>query len=331
MDGSPDTVDTMRAACLVGPGRFELTDVPRPRPGPGQVRVRLQGSGVCASNIPAFEGRDWFTYPMPPGSLGHEGWGIVDALGAGVDGCRIGDRVAALSFHAYADYDLAAADQLVVLPAALHDRPFPGEALGCAMNIFRRADIQRGQTVAVVGVGFLGAALIQLAKERGATVIAVSRSPSSLDLARRCGADQVVAMDDHQRIIDEVHALTDGALCQRVIEATGKPWPLDLAGELTGVAGRLVIAGYHQDGLRSVNVQLWNWRGIDVINAHERDPAVATQGVREAVAAVAEGRIDLSLLVTHTYPLERIGEALQASIERPDGFTKAVVLTGANP
>ncbi|HET6433082.1 MDR/zinc-dependent alcohol dehydrogenase-like family protein [Dyella sp.] len=318
----------MRAAVLMEPGRFDLAQVSVPEPGPGQVRVRLQGSGLCASNIPAFEGREWFSYPMPPGDLGHEGWGVVDAVGSDVTGIARGDRVAALSFKAYADYDVAEAEQVVKLPAMLDGQPFPGEALGCAMNIFRRADIGAGQTVAVVGVGFLGAAIIQLASAAGAKVIGVSRSESSLALARACGAAETITMDDHQRIIYAVSALTDGAFCERVVEATGKPWPLDLAGELTGVGGRLVIAGFHQDGLRSVNVQLWNWRGIDVINAHERDPRVSVRGMREAVEAVADGRLKLAPLITHRFPLERIGEALQAVVDRPDGFTKAVVLTG---
>lgn len=317
---------TMRAAVIVEPGRFEVQQVPRPEPGPGQVRVRLQGSGVCASNIPAFEGREWFSYPMPAGDLGHEGWGVVDAVGADAHGVRVGDRVAALSFKAYAEYDLVAADQLVPLPESLGDAPFPGEALGCVMNILRRADVQPGQTVAIVGVGFLGAALTQLIAGMGARVIGISRSDSSLQLAKDCGAWETVAMHDHWEIIEKVKDLTDGRFCERVIEATGKPWPLDLAGELTGFGGKLVIAGFHQDGLRSVNVQLWNWRGIDVINAHERDPQVAVEGVRQAVRAVAEGRLSLAPLITHAWQLDDITAALAAVKERPSGFTKGVVL-----
>jgi threonine dehydrogenase-like Zn-dependent dehydrogenase len=110
-----------------------------------------------------------------------------------------------------------------------------------------------------------------------------------------------------------------------VIEAVGKQWPLDLAAELTRERGRLIIAGYHQDGPRQVNMQLWNWRGLDVINAHERDQAVYIQGIRDAVDAVASGRLDPDPLYTHTYPLDRLGEALDATRDRPDGFLKALV------
>lgn len=321
----------MRAAVLVEPGRFDIHEVALPQPAPTQVRLRLQGCGVCASNLPAFEGRDWFDYPLPPGDLGHEGWGVVDAVGSAVTNVEPGVRVAALSFKAYAEYDLAEADALAELPPALDGMDVPGEALGCAMNIFRRADIRPGQTVAIIGVGFLGAALTQLVTRAGARVIGISRSPSSRELATQCGAWRTTALDDHWRIIDEVKALTDGRYCERVIEATGKSWPLDLAGELTGVRGRLVIAGFHQDGTRAVNVQLWNWRGIDVINAHERDPMVARDGMARALEAVAQGSLDIAPLLTHRFALDDITAALEAARTRPPGFTKAVVRMGDMP
>jgi threonine dehydrogenase-like Zn-dependent dehydrogenase len=265
------------------------------------------------------------TSPTAPGALGHEGWGTVDAIGDGVEGLEEGQRVAALSYAAYAEHDLADASAVVPLPGSLDGRPFPGEPLGCAMNIFRRAGISAGQTVAIVGVGFLGALLTRLATDAGARVIAISRRPFSLEVAREMGADERVPMDDHWRVIERVKGLTGGAFCDRVIEAVGKQWPLDLAGELTRERGRLVVAGYHQDGPRQVNLQLWNWRGIDVINAHERDPQVYVDGIRAAVDAVASGRLDPSPLYTHAFHLDRLGDALDATRDRPDGFLKALI------
>src|SRR5947209_15697919 len=118
-------------------------------------------------------------------------------------------------------------------------------------------------------------------------------------------------MDDHDRILEAVRHLTGGRWCERVIEAVGLQWPLDLAGELTGERGKLVIAGYHQDGLRQVNLQLWNWRGLDVVNAHERDPQVYLDGMRRAAAAVAAGRLDPRPLYTE-FPLDRLADAFEA-------------------
>lgn len=316
---------TGQAALLAAPGVVRVESAALPEPGPGEVRVRLEGSGVCASNLPVWEGREWFTYPAPPGNPGHEGWGTVDALGEGVSGLRVGQRVAALSYRAYATHDVAKADAVVPLPAALDGHAFPGEPLGCAMNILARGDVRPGQDVAVVGVGFLGALLCRLAANAGARVIAVSRRPFSLDVARQFGAHEVVPMDDHARVIERVKALTGGKFCERVFECVGLQWPLDLAGELTAERGRLVVAGFHQDGPRQVNMFLWNWRGLDVVNAHERDPAVYVAGIRAAVDAVASGALDPSPLYTHRYPLDQLGEAFEATRTRPDGFLKALV------
>lgn len=316
---------TMKAARVLQPGVVSIDTVPIPDPGEGQVRVRLEGCGVCHSNLPPWEGRPWFEYPMEPGLLGHEGWGRIDSLGAGVTGLAEGDRVSILSNHAYAEYDVADASAVARIPEQLGAKPFPGEPLGCAINIFRRSQIMPGQNVAVVGVGFLGALLTRLASLVGARVIAVSKRGFSLALARRMGADEVVPMNDHWEVIERVSQLTDGTFCDVVIEAVGLQWPLDLASELTRERGRLVIAGYHQDGLRQVNLQLWNWRGLDVINAHEREQRVYIDGIRGAADIISAGEIDPSPLYTHTFPLERLADALNITRDRPDGFVKALI------
>ncbi len=317
--------ETMRAAIVTAPGQIEIVQAPIPKPGRAEVVVKLEGCGVCASNLPPWEGREWFSYPMEPGALGHEGWGTVTEIGPDVSGFAAGDRVAFLSGHAYAEYDNADQSAVVKLPTTLPNTPLPGEPLGCAMNIFGRSEIKPGQTVAIVGIGFLGALLTRLATNAGATVIAIARRPFAQTVAQSMGAAHVLPMDDHWQIIEQVKALTNGIFCDVVIEAVGKQWPLDLAAELTKERGRLVIAGYHQDGLRSVNLQLWNWRGLDVINAHERDPLLYTGGIQAAVDAVASGILDPSPLYTHTFPLERLADALNATHDRPDGFMKALV------
>lgn len=316
----------IKAAAVTGPGSVALKEVERPRPGEGEVRIRLEGCGVCASNLGPWAGPEWMEFPLPPGDLGHEGWGVVDAIGPGVANVGMGDRVAALTYRAYAEADIAQADAVLRLPPELDGKPFPGEPLGCAFNILRRSDIRPGQTVAIIGIGFLGAVLTKLASDAGARVIAISRRPESLELARSYGAAETIPMDDHQAIVDRVGQLTGGALCERVIECVGKQWPLDLAGELIGFGGKLVVAGYHQDGPRQVSMQSWNWKGIDVVNAHERDLAVQMQGMREAAEAVASGRFDPAPLYTHAYPLDRLAEALDATRDKPEGFVKALVL-----
>jgi threonine dehydrogenase-like Zn-dependent dehydrogenase len=318
--------EEMKVASFRGGGRVELRVAPLPEPGRGEVRIRLEGCGVCPSNLPPWEGRPWFQYPLPAGAPGHEGWGVVDAVGDDVSALEVGDRVATLAQNAYAEYAVAGAAEVVPLPRSLEGLPFPGEPLGCAMNIFRRAGIRAGQSVAIVGVGFLGALLTGLASRAGAQVVGVSRRPFALEMARHYGAAATVQLGDPETTESAVRGVVGPEGCDRVIEATGKAMPLDLAAKLTRVRGRLVVAGYHQDGVRCVDMQLWNWKGLDVVNAHERDPAIYLRGVQAAVRAVAAGTLDPAPLYTHTFPLDGLDDALRMVAERPDGFLKALVV-----
>jgi threonine dehydrogenase-like Zn-dependent dehydrogenase len=307
------------------PRRLAVERIAVQPPGAGEVRVRLEGCGVCGSNLPVWEGRPWFTYPLSPGAPGHEGWGTIDSVGEGVDGIGVGDRVALLSYNAYAEYDVAPASAVVRLPDVLQGRPFPGEPLACVMNIFRRSGIEAGQTVGIVGIGFIGAALTALAARAGARVIALSRRPFALEMAERMGATTLIPLDDGSRAVAAARAILGEDGCHCVIEAAGTQHTLDVASELTGVRARLVIAGYHQDGARQVNLQQWNWRGLDVINAHERDPAMYRRGMQAAVELVARGGFDPEPLWTHRFPLEEAGAAFEALAGRPAGFMKALI------
>lgn len=315
----------MQAAVFTAPKHIEIESVNLAEPGPHEVRVRLEGCGVCTSNLPVWEGRPWFTYPLEPGAPGHEGWGYVDAVGTAVEELSCGDRVTVVSAHAYAEYDIAPVDAVVALPPALDGQPFPGEPLGCAMNIFQRSHIHCGQWVAIVGIGFMGALLTALATQAGARVIAISRRPFALDLARHFGAAAILPLSTPNQVIERVQALIGETGCDCVIEAAGAQMTLDLASELTRVRGRLVIAGYHQDGPRQVNMQLWNWRGLDVINAHERAVEIAVAGIRVAVGLVASGRLDPSPLYTHRFGIEHLPAALTAARQRPEAFLKALI------
>ncbi|MBO0862085.1 MAG: zinc-binding dehydrogenase [Chloracidobacterium sp.] len=315
----------MRAAVIAGSQKTEIGEAVIPEPSAHEVRVKIEGCGVSASNIPLWEGRNWFNYPRDAGAPGREAWGRIDTVGREVKNLSPGDRVTMLSYHAFADYDLAKADEVAPLPRSLMGKPFPGEALAGAMNVFRRAGVASKENVAIVGAGFLGALLTQLAAGAGARVIVVSRRTFAMEVARKMGAAETIALNDHRRVIEEVVELTQGGLCDVVIEATGEQAPLDLASELTRERGRLVIAGYHQGGPRRINMQLWNWRGFDVINAHERASRVYVAGMREAIDAVAHGRLDPAPLYTHIFSLDQIDHAMILARSRPGGFLKALI------
>ena len=270
---------------LTGSRQAGLKECPVPVPGPGEVIVHVEGCGVCGSSLPIWEGRPWFSYPAEPGAPGHEVWGRTED----------GRRVSGLSRHGFAELDVMREDELVELPEALDDVPFPGEALACAVNVVRRAGIAAGQEVAIVGLGFLGTTVARLCELKGARVTEVRRG------------EQV-----------------DGDF-ERVVEAVGTQAALDTASRLVATGGLLAIAGYHQDGPRTIDVQSWNWRGIDVVNAHERDPRRYVAGMREAAQLAAAGELDVSSLVTHRFGLGDLDAAFEAASRRGPGFLKAVV------
>ena len=316
--------DTFVAARIERPGVIGYITEQVPPMLPHQLLVKMQGCGLCASNIPLWQGREWFSYPSPAGKPGHEGWGTVEAKGELVTDFLLGDRVTILHGSSFAEYAVVDQEDAIKLPSDLSHLPFPGEALSCLMNIFDRADIRPGQTVAVLGLGFIGLGLLQLLAHHPVRTVAVSRREYPLGQAEGL-ADHPIRNIDQYQTVQQINDLTDGRGCDRVIECTGHQGPLDIATAIIAEYGKLIIAGYHQDGLRQIDLQKWNWKAIDVINAHERDPNRYRKGTADAVEAVRAGQLSPELLVSHAYPFERLQEAMQQLTKTPEGLIKSYV------
>ena len=316
----------MVVAVITRPGRVEFREAPIPTPGPREVCVRLEGCGICTASVTAWTGGE--EYPLAPGAPGREAWGRVESVGSAVTETAPGDRVGVLTQNGFAEYAVVDADHLVVLPEGLDASPFPARALAGAVNVFRRSFIEKGDAVAIVGFGFLGALLMQLAALGEARVFAVGRRPCALRLARQLGAAGAVICkekEDHLRALETIREMNGGKRCNVVVETCGMQHTLDLAAELTCERGRLVVAASHRDGPRSVDMALWNQRGFDVINAHESSPAILREGMREAATAVDCGLLKPGPLYTHRFSLGRLDDALALASQRPGGFMKALV------
>lgn len=314
----------MLASVIESPKTIVIREIAEPEINDEDVLVKLEGTGLCSSNLPVWEGREWFKYPIAPGSPGHEGYGTVVEAGKDVKGIAVGDKVALISYNAYAEFDKAHYSNVVKLPQSLTGSPFLGEPAACAVNIFKRSDIQPGQKVLVIGSGFMGSLMIQLIKHAGAEVVAVSRRQTSVQFAEKAGANQIVRFIDVNQCVNELYKLSSEGF-SRIIEVTGSQNAIDLATEIISIRGKMIIAGYHQNGLRTVNMQTWNWKGIDVINAHERDQDIYTEGLREAILLTEQNILRPNDFITHKFGLRSLNKAFETLQSRPEGFIKAII------
>jgi propanol-preferring alcohol dehydrogenase len=260
----------MRAAVVHEFGApLVVEDVPRPVPGPGQVLVRVEAAGLCHTDIHAARG-EWPVKPTLPLIPGHEGVGIVEAVGPGVSGVTVGDRVAVpwlgwacgqcrycndgretLCPHqqrtgysvdgSYAEYVLGHARHVVTVPGGVD--PFDAAPLTCAgVTTYKAVKVSGARPaslVAVVGVGGLGHLGVQYARIAGAEVVAVDVSDERLKTAEDLGADHLVHAAE-QDVAGEIQKL-GGA--DAVILTAASPKPIAQAYAALAPGGTLVFVG----------------------------------------------------------------------------------------
>lgn len=314
----------MRFSQLIAPRTSDVVEIDTPEPGPGEVVVRVSLCGVCASELHEWAGGEAL-YPL---RLGHEPVGIVDQIGPGVERVRVGDRVTGLFQKAYADFCLARETDLLLVPDAVPDEGALGEPLACLINAHRRTHVALGDRVALIGLGFMGLGMLQLLKLSGARrIVAIDVREEAREMATRLGADEVCQPAD----LSSADRLTRFAEWRSdrgfdvVIEASGTQSGLTLAGELVAVHGILSILGYHQGGTRQVDVGMWNWKAIDVVNSHVRRRNDKFESMRIGLNLAASEMIDLGGLVTHRYGLDEVDRAYADLETKPAGYIKAVI------
>jgi threonine dehydrogenase-like Zn-dependent dehydrogenase len=303
----------MRFSQVVAPGTSQIVEAPDTPPGPGEVRVRTLASGICVSELPA-----WAEYDgAEPRRLGHELSGEIVALGPGVHGWSPGDQVTGFASPAFADMVNVRAGELLPIPPNVPSRAVLGEPLACVVEALSRCDLRPGQRVAVVGLGYMGLTALQVAANRApARLVGVDPAPHARDLAAELGAGEV-------HTPEEAAGSLAGAF-DVVIEFSGRAAGLKLAGDLVTTHGTLCVAGYHHDGPRELDVELW-YRGVTIVNGFTGQRWRLMAALAEGLRMMADRRLTLEPLITHSVSLDDVDTGFGYFGDRPPGFVKCIV------
>lgn len=238
-----------------GPEVIEWVDVDLPPPGPGEVRMRHHAVGL--NYIDTYHRSGVYPVDLPAG-LGSEAAGVVEAVGEGVDGLSVGDRVGTFgpSRGAYATARNVAAKQLFRLPDDVDDRTAAAMLLkGCTVEalVDRCARVQAGQTVLVwAAAGGVGQLMTGWLKAIGATVIGTAGTQEKAEYARAAGADHVLLHRDED-VVARVKDMTDGVGVAVVFDGVGMAsWERTLA--VTARRGLIVSYGNAGGAVTGVNL-----------------------------------------------------------------------------
>jgi len=319
----------MRAARLYGPGDLRIVDLPIPAPAAGQALVRVVTYSPYGTDVGVFLNRGGRYVSAYPVGVGADFCGVVKAVGEGVANVAIGDRVSALSLdhcgtcancaagvtnlcldpafalpprqHCCEEYIVIPANKLAVLPPEVS---FESGAMLAglvdALNAYETMGVQAGETVAVIGVGAMGQGAIACARALGIEVVALGGTGKRVELVKALGARAVVGIENHG---DDASAR---ALALRppgydyVVETTASAWGLEQAFRIPAAAGWVAVTGGGP-----LPISAW-----DLVNKELRVVGMrAGHHQEQALALIAEGRIDLTSSITARFDLADAAEA----------------------
>ena len=295
-----------------GPEALRLEDVPEPQPAPGEVVVRMEATGVNFVEVYQRKGQYPLQTPFTPGA---EGAGTIVAVGEGVTGLRVGERVASETLKGtYAELAKTQADRLVRLPDGMDGRVAAAVMLqGITAHYLATSTypIQRGDRCLIhAAAGGVGLLLCQIAKRRGAWVIGTTSTPEKAKLARDAGADEVI-LYTQQDFVAEVKRLTGGKGVQVVYDSVGKT-TFDGSLDCLVPRGMLVLFGQSSGPVPPFDPQVLNRKGSLFLTRPTIAHYVATREELTARASELLGWIEDGWLRVHIDRAFPLGEAAQA-------------------
>lgn len=342
---------TMKAAVLHGVHDLRIEERPVPVPGPGEALLRVRAVGVCGSEIHYYrEGRIGDAVVDKPVIPGHEFAGEVVALGPGVEGVEVGQAVAvdpaipchkcelciagdnhvclSLRFCGMPGQDGAYREYLAWPAENCHPLP-PGadfvagamaEPAAVGFQALKVAPVRLGDSVLIIGCGPIGLVTLQAALLSGAAKVIVSDVLDyRLDVARQLGAD-VVLNPKRDDVLARVMEETGGMGVDVAYEAYGSAETFQQAIEAARPRGRVGLIGIPAEDELPLNLHKARRKESRIVYVRR-----CVNEYPRVLAMMEAGRLDLGYLVTHTFPLDRVEEALQRVEAYGDGVVKALV------
>jgi len=347
----------MKAAVLHNWNDLRYEDFETPQYGPDEVLCRVRGCGICGTDLHIMKGDFKGVFPPNfPFIMGHEWFGEVVALGSIVEGLEVGQRVIGEpqkgcgvcarcmegryhlcmnAPHAEKGYRLyghnsngAYAEYMAVVGTCLH--PMPDNLgieegvsacnVGIGVEAVRRACINMGDDVVIIGVGLLGLIILQLAKISGAgRVIALGRG-HRLKIAGDLGADERVDRTQCD-VVERIKELTGGYGAHVVIECAGSNEAVQKALDCVRKGGRVVLAGISGEKNTPLNTDRIVFDEIDMVGTRG-----APNALPQSIALLASNRINVKPLVTHQLPLSEVHKGMEIFEKRlGDGIRVALI------
>ena len=334
----------MRVAMYYHNRDVRVEELPRPGAGPGELLLQVEASGICGSDV-----MEWYRIQRAPLVLGHEVAGTVAAVGDGVERFRPGDRLVVthhvpcnacrycLSGHhtvcdtlRVTNFDPGGFAEYLRLPPINVDRgafPVPAgvspeaasfaEPLGCVYRGQRRANLQPGQSVLVLGSGLAGLLHINLARALGAgRIVSTDVADFRLAAARRLGADFTFAATDD--IPARLREVNDGRLADLVIVATGARPALQQALDSVERGGTVLFFAPTEPGVAvAVPVNEVFFRNDATLTTTY---AAAPGDLAAALELIAAGRVQVEEMISHRLPLAEAGRGFQLTAEAADSL-----------
>ena len=346
----------MKALTFVSPGKIELVEKPIPEPGYGQALMRITTTTICGTDVHILKGE----YPVKPGlTIGHEPVGVIEALGPGVTGYKIGQRVIAgaitpcgqcepcLDNHRSQcggkpmggwrfgnTIDGAQAEYLIVPDAMANLAPIPDhltdeEVLMCpdimstGFSGAESGNIQIGDTVVVFAQGPIGLCAAAGARLKGASqIIVVDSLENRLTMSRKVGADITINLKNNDPL-QEIMRLTGTRGVDVAIEALGTQKTFENCLRVLKPGGTLSSLGVYSKGLTVP---------LDAFDAGLGDHKIVTtlcpggkDRMRRLMSVVGSGRVDLKPMVTHRFKLADIIHAYELFASQSDGVLKVAI------